>query len=39
MNAEELTLEDCRAIVADEANASKGGRKRVATRRKATAKK
>ena len=39
MNAEELTLEECRAIVADEANASKGGRKRVATRRKATAKK
>ena len=39
MDAEELTLEECRAIVADEANASKGGRKRVATRRKATAKK
>ncbi|MBQ9584488.1 MAG: type I DNA topoisomerase [Muribaculaceae bacterium] len=39
MNAEELTLADCRAIVADEANASKGGRKSVATRRKATAKK
>ena len=37
MNAEALTLDECRAIVADEANASKGGKR--ATRRKATAKK
>ena len=40
MDAENLTLEQCRAIVADEANASKGGsRKRTAGRRKAAAKK
>ena len=39
MNAETLTLEDCRAIVADEANASKGGARKRAAGRKATAKK
>jgi DNA topoisomerase-1 len=40
VDAESLTLEECRAIVADENNASKGGaRKRTAGRRKATAKK
>ena len=37
MNAEALTLDECRAIVADDANASKGGKR--AARRKATAKK
>ena len=37
VDATKLTLEECRAIVADEANASKGGaRKRAAGRRKAT---
>ena len=40
MDASKLTLEDCRAIIADENNASKGGaRKRTVTRRKATTKK
>ena len=38
-NAESLTLEDCRAIVADEANISKGGAKKRASRTRSTAKK
>ncbi len=33
VNAEELTLEQCREIVADEANASKGGRRRATARK------
>ena len=36
MDAAKLTLEDCRAIIADEANASKGGTRKRAVRRKAT---
>ncbi len=32
-NAEKLTLEQCREIVADDANAAKGGRRRAATRK------
>ena len=39
MNAEELSLDDCRAIVADEANHSKGGASKRATRRRSTTKK
>ena len=38
-DAESLTLEDCRAIVADEANISKGGTKKRASRTRSTAKK
>ena len=38
-DAESLTLEDCRAIVADEANVSKGTARKRASRTKSTAKK
>ena len=38
-DAESLTLEDCRAIVADESNISKGGANRRASRTRTTAKK
>ena len=39
MEAEKLTLDDCRAIVADESNASKGGKRGAARRKTATTKK
>ena len=39
MEAEKLTLDDCRAIVADESNASKGGKRGAARRKAATTKK
>ena len=38
-DAESLTLEDCRAIVADESNHSKGGARKRATRARSTASK
>ena len=38
-DAESLTLEDCRAIVADEANLSKGGARKRTTRTRSTANK
>ena len=38
-DAESLTLEDCRAIVADEANLSKGGARKRTARTRSTANK
>ena len=38
-DAESLTLEDCRAIVADEANLSKGSTRKRASRTRSTTKK